>query len=146
MTKKTRTKQDEAQTKLSDQLQQFLAENVRDECNVDPGHMIPSLWIEFSRITLTNLEHRERITIDFDLRFRNSEGKSVELDQIAVAEVKQERRSTRSPFFQCFRKRRIFPGRFSKYCTGMAMLNDDLKKNRFKKRVAAIDRIQKGMG
>jgi hypothetical protein len=130
---------------LDEELRRFLVKNMHANSPVDPNSVVPRLWIEFSRITLASLTYQERITFDFNITFRLPDHGSISLDQIAVAEVKKEGRSLHSPIFSCFRRRRIFPTKFTKYCTGMALLDSEIKKNRFKRRILILSKIQKGL-
>ena len=88
----------------------------------------------FHRITMVNKFLKERITIDFDLRFE-SEKKTIkdETNYIVIAEVKQEKLDSTSFFYKLMKENNIRPSSMSKYCIGTSLLNKDLKANRFKK-------------
>ena len=88
----------------------------------------------FHRITMVNKFLKERITIDFDLRFE-SEKKTIkdETNHIVIAEVKQEKLDRTSFFYKLMKENNIRPSSMSKYCIGTSLLNKDLKANRFKK-------------
>ena len=51
----------------------------------------PVLINGFNRITLVGIKCKERITLDYNLKFSNPEGKSSELPFLAIAEIKRER-------------------------------------------------------
>ena len=88
----------------------------------------------FHRITMVNKFLKERITIDFDLRFE-SDKKTIkdETNHIVIAEVKQEKLDRTSFFYKLMKENNIRPSSMSKYCIGTSLLNKDLKANRFKK-------------
>ena len=88
----------------------------------------------FHRITMVNKFLKERITIDFDLRFE-SEKKTIkdETNHIVIAELKQEKLDRTSFFYKLMKENSIRPSSMSKYCIGTSLLNKDLKSNRFKK-------------
>ncbi len=88
----------------------------------------------FHRITMVNKFLKERITIDFNLRFE-SEQKTIkdETNHIVIAEVKQEKLDRTSFFYKLMKENSIRPSSMSKYCIGTSLLNKELKANRFKK-------------
>jgi hypothetical protein len=57
-----------------------------------------------------------------------------------VIELKRDGRM-HSPILTLLRQLRIKPSGFSKYCIGSAITNDNLKINRFKKRLHRYDKI-----
>lgn len=83
----------------------------------------PTLWTNFKRITLAGIDVRERITLDFDLRFQRDDAE-VSTGEWLIAEVKQATFTPRSPGFLALRNRRARLVNFSKYCTGASMLID----------------------
>lgn len=102
--------------------------------------LIPALWNRFNRFTLVNVEEKERITIDLNLSFE-SENKSIELENLAIIEVKQERFDVNSKIVKSLRKFGINPIGLSKYCVGMIKLNKNLKYNAFKPKLLKIKKI-----
>ena len=88
----------------------------------------------FRRITMVNKILKERITIDFDLEFKNDkETIRDKTNYIVIAEVKQEKLDRSSFFYKLMKENGIRPSSMSKYCIGTSLLNEDLKANRFKK-------------
>ena len=76
---------------------------------------------------------KERITIDFDLRFENEKDTiKDETNHIVIAEVKQETLDRTSFFYKLMKENGIRPSSMSKYCIGTSLLNKYLKANRFK--------------
>ena len=92
--------------------------------------MYPVLNNNFTRLTLVNKRLQERCTIDFNLRFFNDE-RLVKLDDFVIVEIKTGKRNERSSFENALRNRKILPCGFSKYCIGLSLIEDDIKKKRF---------------
>jgi hypothetical protein len=106
--------------------------------------MIPVLENSFNRITLVNPEQTERITLDYHLWFSSRiSDQSLEIPGVSIAEIKFENHLSGSPFHAALRRQKVRPTRFSKYCTGMAVLNPDLKQNLFKENVRLVKKINK---
>lgn len=105
----------------------------------------PTVANRFRRITLVNFEKTERLTIDFDIRFRDLQtGAETSFDDAVVIELKRDGRAA-SPILPLLRKLRIHPGGFSKYCVGTVMTGSGLRVNRYKKNLQRIHkRIQQG--
>ena len=111
---------------------------VTPDTTLDMGDLRKTLHNEFSRITLVNKGKTERLTIDFGLKFENMQtGKSNQLENIVIIELKRDG-LVPSPIMEIIRQLRIKPSGFSKYCIGMAMTDDDLKKNNFKNKIRLI--------
>jgi hypothetical protein len=103
----------------------------------------PTMWNGFNRLTLVNKTENERLTLDFNLVFHWNEQK-VELDNLIIAELKQESVNRNSAFYALMKKHLIRPYRLSKYCIGSMQLYDKsiIKSNRFKKKLLKINKIQ----
>jgi hypothetical protein len=106
-----------------------------------PDQLQPVLWVNYTRITLVSKEKNERATLDLNLEFE-FEGKRILLDHLAILESKRESTLRTSPLIDFLKTRKIQPQGFSKYCTGMAMLNPEYKQNNFKKRLRSIDKLK----
>lgn len=104
--------------------------------------LIPVLTNKFKRITLVNKHENERLTLDFNLIF-NNELKSVELSELVIAELKQQKLNRRSPFYQLMKTLNLRPYRLSKYCIGAIELigKEHLKFNRFKRKLMYLEKI-----
>ena len=108
------------------------------------GHILePKLWNTFTRLTLVGKSCVERVTLDVDLNFY-SNGRSVELDRLAIAELKMGVCRQGSPFWSQMRAQHVLPHGFSKYCIGVAMLYDFVKKNALKSNLRWIEKVTKG--
>lgn len=110
------------------------------ECLGKEMALYPSLWNSFSRITLVNQELKERLTIDTNLSFEIN-GKTKNLPEIVIAEVKQERVSRNTPLVSKLKDLQIRPTRMSKYCIGCVFLKENLKYNTFKEKMLKIDKL-----
>ncbi len=97
----------------------------------------------FTRITLVHKQRKERLTIDFNLCFDN-ENKNVSLQNLVIAELKQEKFSSQSDFVSIMKKEKIYPGGFSKYCIGSVLLYHHLKRNSFKPKILFLNKLLHG--
>jgi len=102
--------------------------------------LLPKLWTHFSRITLVAANCMERVTVDYALEFRSGDRHHA-LPGLVIAEVKQERDRRDSVIREQLRNQRVNPLRMSKYCLGTLLLNPQLKSNRFKPTLRAIQKI-----
>ena len=91
----------------------------------------PVIWNTFKRITLVNKSANERITIDLGLSFFNQTN-SLQLPHLAIVEIKQNKLNRESIITTTLKEKGYQPISISKYCTGMAFLRPDIKRNRFK--------------
>jgi len=98
-------------------------------------------WINFSRITFVHKVHKERLTIDINLNFKEKDRRG-DLNQIAIGEVKQERISRHSDFMRIAKELHILPIRISKYCMSTLELNPELKQNRFKEKTLFLTKLK----
>lgn len=132
---KERIKELKPQLTFKDNAFQFLS----NELPFDPNQLIPIVNVNYSRITLVNKQSAERLTIDIDLEFKN-EKKTTKLNNLAIAEVKQEKRKS-SEFTNVMKKLHIREGSISKYCFAIAFTFDDVKKNNFKEKILSLKHI-----
>ncbi|MCX9011886.1 MAG: polyphosphate polymerase domain-containing protein [Candidatus Methanoperedens sp.] len=121
--------------KIEDEVQHL----IHEKTPLDPGSLIPKLWVNYSRITLVNKFSRERLTIDVNLNFRN-EAANKYFNNLVIAEVKQEK-SSPSPFIRVMRQNHIREGSISKYCLGVISLYEQVKKNNFKPRLLIMNKV-----
>jgi hypothetical protein len=124
----------------------FLDENaysfIKEYVPYDSLDLRPVLINGFTRITLAGIELKERITLDFNLRFASPDGIIAELPFLSIAELKREGYSSQSPFIQIVKKIGIRPSGFSKYCMGNTLLRDMSKKNLLKPKLLLINKIE----
>jgi hypothetical protein len=136
-TNKSRIKIKDFELDLSESSNDFITSTTSQNYNLKP-----SLWNSFNRITLVNLENKERVTIDLNLSYKINEVKK-NYENLVVVEVKQERFNRNSEIVKTLRSIRHHPYSISKYCIGMVSLYSDLKYNVFKKKVIKINKIIK---
>lgn len=104
----------------------------------------PKMWNTFTRLTLVNQQFYERVTLDVDLTFYTAD-KNLSLDGIAIGEVKMDAENQASPFLSQMRHQRIHPQGFSKYCIGVALLYDQVKKNAMKPKLLRLEKMTGGL-
>ena len=96
----------------------------------------------FDRITLVNLISKERVTLDFNLKFSNpSLGTKSKLDNVGIIEIKREKGNKKSQLLSILKRKRIRPTRFSKYTIGSCLLDSNLKYNNFKRKLLFINKL-----
>lgn len=132
---KERIKRDGIEYKIEGKAQELINERTP----LDPGSLMPMLWVNYSRITLVNKSSRERLTMDINLSFKNGAADKY-FHNLVIAEVKQER-SSPSPFLRIMRQYHIREGFISKYCLGILSLYGQVKKNNFKPRLLNLNRL-----
>ena len=96
-----------------------------------------SLNNQFFRITLIHKQKLDRCTIDIQPNFWNSKGK-ISFDNLVIFELKRGRSLKSSPMVSILRQMKIRQRGLSKYCTGRAFLEPELKRNAFKPRLRFI--------
>jgi hypothetical protein len=103
----------------------------------------PKLWNTFTRITLVGKRFDERVTLDMNLAFFTA-SKAVYVNGIVIAEVKRNAENTSSPFQARMRSERLRAQGFSKYCLGITLLYDQVKKNSMKPKLLWIEKMTGG--
>jgi len=100
------------------------------------------LWIKCKRITFTNINKTERLTIDLDLKIKEAgENKNEHsYPNMVIAELKQDKTQHDSKFIRTIRSNYIREGGISKYCFGVYEIFNNIKKNNFKPRVRLINK------
>ena len=99
----------------------------------------PKLNNKFKRITLIHKEKLDRCTIDISPVFWNENGKT-KFEHLVIFELKRGRSLKSSPMIDLMRELKIRQRGLSKYCTGRALLEHDLKKNMFKPRLRFLNK------
>lgn len=116
----------------------FLSENI----TVHPEKLRPVLENRFNRFTLVNNIDKERITIDFNLSFKDFEGTHEKLPFLAIVELKREGFTCQSPFISLLKKYQIRESGFSKYCIGNALLYDHEYLNSLKPKFLKLNKLK----
>jgi hypothetical protein len=109
---------------------------------LDYRELNPVLINRFNRITLVGKNAKERVTLDFDLAFTSLAGKTAELPFLAVAELKRDKDSDKSPFGLIMKQHGLRQYRFSKYCIGSALTTNITRKNSIKPNLLLINKIR----
>jgi hypothetical protein len=99
-----------------------------------------ALTNKFNRITLVNKNFTERCTIDTNLKCWNNNTQCT-LNNLVIAEVKSEQNGTVSLFEKALKKYGISPAGFSKYCIGRSVVDKNIKKNAFKRKLLRIEKM-----
>ena len=110
------------------------------ESNINNLLLEPSLYNNFSRMTLVNKNESERITIDVDLSFSFGTDEK-KFDKLVVVEIKQEGKRLNTTINRALKSMSILPTNFSKYCIGISNIIDDIKSNRFKEINLKINKL-----
>lgn len=118
-------------------VQAFIAEKSRFAVET----LLPQLHTQFSRITLVNNAHTERLTIDFNLVWVNDATlRTMTFEKLIIIELKQDGHAN-SEMKDILLSLRIHPAKMSKYCIGVALTNPQSKLNRFKPKIRKIKRL-----
>ena len=99
-----------------------------------------SLWNDFKRITLVNLESKERVTIDLNLSF-SIDSKQKVYSKLVVIELKQAKFDRTSEVVKLLKSIQCNPYSISKYCVGATNLYQDLKNNLIKPKLLKINKL-----
>ena len=109
-----------------------LTENyLQEQLGIGFNNLTETIGVNYSRITMSNLDMTEKFTLDINLEGVYN-GKSHLFENIAIAEIKQERFSNNSIFVNALREIKTYPSSFSKYCAAVLVHRPDIKHNRFK--------------
>jgi len=107
------------------------------------SELLPTSLVEYTRVTLVNLEDGERVTIDMNLQVTNQEThEKIDLSHVCIIELKREKSKNVSLMGSILRKHRIFQNGMSKYSIGTAAIHNDIRLNRFKKKLRYLDKLK----
>ncbi|MDP4226212.1 MAG: polyphosphate polymerase domain-containing protein [Bacteroidota bacterium] len=85
--------------------------------------LTPTLEVNFKRITLVHKSVSERVTLDFNLSFKNKDGE-LEVPNLVIAEIKRGTSPVNSDFAGILQKKHIKSSEMSKYAMGIALLSE----------------------
>lgn len=136
-TRKTRIQVENPSINLNKDEKTFLKENSTYKAK----KLEPKLLNQFRRITLVHKTENERVTLDLNLGFHLGNN-FINLPFLSIAEIKKERLSGTSDLGIILKKENILPMKFSKYCMGSVLLNDQLKYNRFKTKLLTLNKLK----
>jgi hypothetical protein len=105
----------------------------------EPASLKPVLWVNYTRLTLVSQTTAERLTIDLNVRFRNSTQQRG-YPQVVIAELKQDALQS-SEFLKLMKQYRLREGSLSKYCLGLISLDHTLKQNLFKPKLKQLHKL-----
>ncbi|MDO8929319.1 MAG: VTC domain-containing protein, partial [Bacteroidota bacterium] len=91
----------------------------------------PKILSFFNRITLVDNEFTVRVTIDTLPGFKNEE-KEIIINDLVIIEIKQNKNNKSALINQVLRSKKVRRQGFSKYCIGRSLLEENIKKNKFK--------------
>lgn len=106
----------------------------------NPDVLEPRLTNHFTRLTFAHKILPERVTVDFNIRFR-MRSSSAFMNQIAIAEIKMDADSGKSDIEKILKDCNVNPMKISKYCIGSLLLDKKLKYNRFKSKLLTLNKI-----
>jgi len=89
----------------------------------------PKIYTNYSRITLSGKNIKEKVTLDLNYSVIGNQNRA--FNSHVIAELKQEKLNTNSPFYGILRNRGIKKTSFSKYCAAIAITTNE-KQNQFK--------------
>jgi hypothetical protein len=135
---KDRVKQKGIDGKIIDSAETLL----KEKTPMLPNHLEAKLWVNYSRITFVNKNSPERVTIDLDLTFKNSEQDKT-IDNLVIAEVKQDK-AVDSTFMKLMKGYHVREGSISKYCYGVINLYNKIKHNNFKPSLIILKKTLNG--
>ena len=135
ITNKIRRQIKDFETNLTTESKEFITES-----NINNLLLEPSLYNNFSRMTLVNKNEPERITIDVDLSFSFGTDEK-KFDKLVVVEIKQEGKRLNTTINRALKSMSILPTNFSKYCIGISNIIDNIKSNRFKEINLKINKL-----
>ncbi len=104
------------------------------------SELSPVMTTSFNRITLVAKDFRERVTIDISLAFHNCTD-TYELGNLIIVEIKSNKHCGNTVLKTALKQNNIKSSGFSKYCVGRAVLEEDLKRNLFKKQLKLIKQL-----
>jgi hypothetical protein len=117
------------------------ADFIFSESGMESRLLQPVLQNHFHRITFVNRQKTERVTVDFDINFRNCLNEyTSSANNLAIVEIKQDQ-SCGSAIGRYLEDRRVKPSGISKYCLGLAMTTENLKRNSYKQKIRSIHKI-----
>ncbi len=113
---------------------------LRQKGIAEPARLRAQLQTSFQRLTLVDMGHRERVTLDMEIAYENDR-RCCQLSNLVIAEVKQETPLSHSLFHHICQEQRIFPTSFSKYCIGIVLCHGPVRYNRFKPKILLLNKI-----
>lgn len=136
----TKLKTNKSQTikkriRIKENNQEDIISFLNEQIDTTTSSLSPKLLNNYHRMTFTHLQKNEKVTIDFNLGFENPDnGRRYHIDDYFVVEAKTKGKVHLSEFSLYCKGNGIREKRFSKYCMGTCLTNNnEFKKNNFKK-------------
>jgi hypothetical protein len=105
------------------------------------GALQPQALTDYRRVTLLGTRTAERVTIDFDLCVTRGVRGRRRLRHLAVVEVKQPRLDRSSAVMRALRAAGRREGWASKYCAAIALTSPEVRANRLRVGLRALERV-----
>jgi hypothetical protein len=126
------------ETKLPDKAVSFARGRILEKDAVAMAQgVLPTLWVNYRRISLVNPSSRERVTVDVDLAY-SDDRRSLAMNDLVIAEIKKSSQASTSFFSSYLKKMNVLPLQFSKYCMGIILMEKSKRYNRFKENVLVL--------
>jgi hypothetical protein len=132
---KTRIRKKDVPYVFGNDEEKFLA----GELPFQPSILVPTVWVNYKRITLVSKNSPERLTIDVQLEFIRQD-ETVKMNNLVIAEVKQDKKQN-SAFIKKMKELHIREGGISKYCLAIVNTQKGIKKNSFKPKLINLKKI-----
>jgi len=134
---KTRKKIPEIHENFNE-LEKDLIENISP---INASSYEPKINIDYKRLTLVNKNHKDRITIDFQLKAYNNKNEKL-FKNLSIIEYKYDSSTMNRDFLDLMKENRIYESSMSKYCVGIANIYKHLvKQNNFKSLLYKIKKV-----
>ncbi len=104
---------------------------LQDSCPYSGSELQPKILSFFNRITLVDNEFTVRVTIDTLPGFKNDENE-IMIRDLVIIEIKQSKSNKKALINKVLRDKKVRRQGFSKYCIGRSLLEENIKKNKFK--------------
>jgi hypothetical protein len=135
-TNKKRIKVDSIGDSLSKHEQDYIESVIGNKLELESKQ-----WVCFDRFTLVDKDEKERLTIDTNIMFSDSNN-SGSFENIVIAELKQDKLNNSSNFKRLAKNMYISPSNLSKYCLSTISLKRDIKQNRFKEKLLLLNKLK----
>jgi hypothetical protein len=116
---------------------------INKHLTADTATLKPYLINSFTRTTLIGTESKERITLDYNISFSvPGSNRKVFMPYLAIAELKKDGHSNYSYFHNLLKDMHVRSTGFSKYCTGIALMDESLRRNMIKPKILLLGKIE----
>jgi hypothetical protein len=133
-----------SKSRIKNNSQEYLNENtdlfLKNCTPYSNTHIHSVIKNEFFRITLVNNFMTERATMDHSILFDNHQGE-MSFPALGIIEVKQDKCTGKSIMLDTLKEMKIRPDSISKYCLGIASLQNGVKINTFKSKILKINNL-----